>query len=115
MVHSPFILNIVKETEAKVTTAEQAQEFARNFLEENNFVSEGGHWGGGHCDWYYVGTEGNFTELIGGVGAVKYIGQTELLELCTKLAEEGGYLDSECEDVVMLTEGDWLVVVDYHM
>ena len=114
MSHYPFILNIVKESETEVSTAEEAESFANSFLEENNFISEGGHWGGGHCDWYYVGTEGNFTELIGGVGAVKYSGQSELLELCHKLAEDYEYLDSECEDVVNLKEGDWLVIIDYH-
>jgi hypothetical protein len=113
--HSPFILNITQESEAEVTTVEKAEAFANSFLEENNFVSEGGHWGGGHCDWYYVGSQGRFTELLGGVGAVRYDGQPELLELCNKLAEEYDYLDSECEDVVSLRVGDWLVIVDYHM
>ena len=115
MSHYPFILNITQESEAEITTVEDAESYADSFLLENNFVGEGGHWGGGYCDWYYVGSQGRFTDLLGGVGAVKYSGQDWLLELCTGLAEEDDYLDSECEDVVALKEGDWLVVVDYHM
>ncbi len=92
MSHSPFILNIRKDSGEDISTADKAQEFARSFLEENSFVGSGGH-----CDWYYVGVEGRFTELIGGDGAVRFSGQAELLELCQKLAEDGAYLDSECE------------------
>lgn len=110
--HSPYIVN-VKHSVEEVTTTEEAEGYAENFLIDEGFVGQG-HFGGGRCDWFHTG--GNFTHLLNGKAAVRFEGQQELIDLCKKLSEDNDYIDTDYnEEEINLEEGDIVVVIDYHL
>ena len=123
MSHTSFILN-VKDTGNPFETKQEVADYAYAWLDSEGFVGEG-WFGGGHCDWYYIG--GRFVHLMHDDtpkmatvaevierAIVQYNGEEKWVEICKEHESRDEYLSTDYEQEVELKVGDWLVV-DYHL